>query len=1093
MKLSLGKKQAININKVNLNRTAVSYTMDINLEIINPTSRPASALNKSFFLFASSNSEVTRKILADNRSVMSFLKTAPENTEGKIFSLMSSKKRAKSQTRYSKKLINGLTRRLELSAQNSPNGTVENLTLFAGILSRRSRARARKERKSLVAFDTLVVLQDGAPIENNLLLYEDSSMKTLWLGPVYQDNAGQWYKSHATTNSARSPLYKKIVPNVKVIYTSELDKNLLQTLSNSFESLYGLNRSINSKQAIVNRLKTKTRNYFSPLRTAKCRNASFPLSFSFNQLDFFRNNGAFSKLIKNEQEMVGSFNLISARIVRKRVKKNSPGSRLTAVAPLQNFDEKESVVTDTPLYLDLLSAPGVLTVAANDIKMRGITYGLYSYGVEFTFTDRTRDKIISIINQDVTGLRAVSVELDRLYQTMMLSENYNVYANCLRESYRVQYETGNEKETILNAITSYISAISLFHKDLATAIKSTPNTLAEKLFILSDPLTSGPEGLARLSKLILDLINELQRKSQASMSGGTNVAKNSASATQTSTSRMGSSRRTIKIKHYFKEIVDADKLGETGFDYLTIDNQNQTEFRYLPYRAISYNQFQNLITVERSKYKNIAIDRLTSVSLTPNYFKRPGGILPVNGPSPNQFEVDSLVASTVLAANMYKNSPADLLQFNVGGNSTELGTNTLSILNNNIKIMEKENCTITIHPADFPEDIFETLGHRVPPRERPCQLDASEKMSEQSPFVINKTGSMSYGNFLLNTYNNTSQEQYYNVLKNLNSDVLSYLIQTDYFLGSDSKTGDKVKNLTDAKVFRSTDADLPSYATELQNNTGNEQNTATANLQLLLLGGDAPDAPTPQELSYINLVSSPVSASQITAASLKYGTVKTIQYFAGFRKINDSVMMNKPIWITLNTANLESMSQSGKTILCKMKGRTSALSGYAGIESSQYDETFLVSPDLPTATFSPTITPNTSFSVLPPQSFPSLNAYLNMENYDSLKYSTSIAGGPLTNNDGQIPALRRTTAAPANQGRYTSGRDFLLPNGEYYVGYYHLFYVQSRRRYVAMAGRTHTSAPHSTLRATSAKARLILRNAKKNRPAVSAGAAGPGY
>ena len=176
-----------------------------------------------------------------------------------------------------------------------------------------------------------------------------------------------------------------------------------------------------------------------------------------------------------------------------------------------------------------------------------------------------------------------------------------------------------------------------------------------------------------------------------------------------------------------------------------------------------------------------------------------------------------------------------------------------------------------------------------------------------------------------------------------------------------------------------------------------------------------------------------------------------------------------------------------------MKGRTSALSGYAGIESSQYDETFLVSPDLPTATFSPTITPNTSFSVLPPQSFPSLNAYLNMENYDSLKYSTSIAGGPLTNNDGQIPPLRRATAAPANPGRYTSGRDFLLPNGEYYVGYYHLFYVQSRRRYVAMAGRTHTSAPHSTLRATSAKARLILRNAKKNRPAASTAATGPGY
>ena len=1080
MKLSLGNQRAVNINKVRLNRTDIAYTMNVNLEVINPTATRARTLNKSLFLFASTNTRITNKILTNNENIVSFLLRDEVGTKSEIYQFEEANQQARA-TRYSKNLIKGHTKRMVFDARNYSNGTIKNLTLFAGILTGRS--SKLRNRYTLEAIDTLIVLQDGVPIENNLLLFTDKARDTLWLGPAYQDNLGYWYKKSLISRAQRTRLYKRLVPNTKVVYTSELDKNLLQTLGNTFEDLYNLNRVVNSKQALVNKLKTETRNYFSPLRYAKGRDHSMPLSFSFNRLDFFRNNGAFSKLIKNEQEMIGAFELLSAQIVRKRVKKNSPGSRLTACAPLKNFDNQEAVVTDTPFYLDLLTVSDIMTVAANDLEMRGITYGLYAYGVEFIFADKTRDKISSIINQNDTGLRSVLVQLERLYKTMILPDNYNVYANCLREPYRMRYEVNDKKDLILNAIKSYVSAISLFHKELATAIKSTPNTLADKLFALSDPMTNGPEGVAQLSQLILDLIKQLERHAQTSTSTNDNVAKNSAvSATQISASRLGLPRRILKVKHYFKEIVDADSLIESGFDYLTVDNEYQSTFQYHPYRTLSYAQLENVVAVERTKYNNLATTRLDAISLTPNYFLRPGVTLPVNTPSPNQFTIDSLVASSILVANKYKNSPADLSQFNVLGNTTETSTNVLSVLNNNLKIMEKENCTVSINLNENSENIFESHGSPIYLKNDNDYLDASEKLSEQSPFVINKTGSVSLGNFLLNTFNNVTQEQYYNTLQNLNSDVLSYLIQTDYFLGNNDSTNQTVKNLTDSSVFRSRDVNIETLATTMQNDVDAKPLTAADNLQYLLLGQEPPDFPTPQEMNYLNFISSPVSASQITQASLKYGTVRKIQYFAGFRKLNDSVMMNKPIWITLTTANAESFSQSGKTILCRMKESTSQFSNYAGIDNSLYDETFLISPKPPLLTFSPRAASSPEFSILSEENFASMENASDLD-YDILKYSTSIASGPLTNNNGGQTPVFPKQAQSKNKPLYTNGGDFLLPNGEYYVGHYHLFYVQQQQKYIAMAGRSHRGSPHSTLRASSTKARRILREAGSSPPA----------
>ena len=1071
MKLSLGvNSTTANIKKVVVNRMPDAYSIDTHLEIIY-TSKSKSFLNKSFFVFASTSPVITNDIVGNNSKIVQYLTNKKESSQVKYKMTGLSTRSAPVTKKYHKNFKQGHKRTMVID-----KNLISDLTLFVGIVNQR--IMGNLEVYSLAAIDTLTVLKGGDVAENNILLFEDSDKKTVWLGKVFQDNAGRWYKQSLGPTTSNDLLYTKIVPNTKVIYKSQLDQGLLKIVANTFNDLYNINKGINSKQAIVNNIKTKTRNYFSSLHYAKTHNLLLPITFSFNRLDFFRNNGVFSKLIKNETEMINSFDLLSTTILRKRIIKNNPSNRLTGAGPTKDFGEQEYRFNTGIKYINLLETDNILTVMTTDTEINNVTYGLYSYGVEFTFLDNTYEKLMNILNQTDTGLKIVITKLEALYTQASQPGNYDIYEESLNDAYIQQYKAGGSEEVLRNAIKSYVSAIALFHKDLAQAIKSTPDTLAVKLFTLADPLTNGPQGLLELLKLMLDLAKQVERYGKIN-----NVASQGDAATlQTQSSKMGSGARIIKIKHYFDEVVNADDLVNNGFDYLTVDEGGMSNSVFSPFRQISYNQVEQLITVEKTKYDNLATAPTDPVSLTPNYFNLMGYPIRVNSKEPNQEERNTLVATSLLAANKYRNSPIDFSQFSVNDDTTAAPLGLLSILKNNLKVMAKESCTILIDfdDAEAESSVFSTYPHPVYPPTTENYLDAAEKMSEESPFVVNKSGSVSLANFLLHTTNNISQEGYYTEIQKMNNSLLSYLVQTDYYTDNQKIKKYKIKNITDQNVFSSQNVNLETFKLRALNLDKDQLNSAGTTLSTLLLGQSEPEKITPQELNYANYIAGPVSAVQITAASLKYGNIRKIQYLAGFRKLNDSVMMKEPLWITLTNTNLESFTQSGKTILCKMAKSYSEFSEYRGIRSPFYDELFLLSPGT-TMSYAASTTGNPGFSILEENNFNLLNNLLNID-YELLQYSTSLNTEIITNNvqdfifGSQPPTLIKQAE---DKKLYTNGGDFLLPNGENYIGYYHLRYKQSTKKFVAMVGRAHTNVTHDILKPISPKAKRIVAAGKK--------------
>jgi hypothetical protein len=1051
MKLSLAPNSiAANINKIVANKYSDSHSLEITVEILGSNAvRRNTSTDKSIFVLASTNPDITNAIVQNNNKIVPYLMHRLQSDH--VITARSTLASRSKQKAYIKKL-------------HIQKNTISNLTVFAGVFTERS--TRRRKTGSLLAVDTLVVLKNGGPLENNILLFEDKQKTSLWTGGAFQDNSGQWYKKTTSPVTQADFLYVTVVPNTKVIYQSELNESLFKPITNTFNDFFSINKKINSKQAIINKIKTQTRNYFSPLYYAKTSNNTLPLSFTFNRLDFFRNNGAFSKLIKNENEMINSFELLETKIIRKRIIRNNPSNRLTGAPATKDFDGTVEVLRDPISYPNLMASNDVLTVATADSKMAEITDGNYLYGVEFTFLDNTREKLLNAISDPNLGLSVTAKRLEDLYQEMLQSDNYNVYSKSLSASYTSRYLQENKEAILLGSIESYVSVLSLFHKNLALSIGSTSTGLVNRLFMMSNPLINGPEGISGLLRIIVDLVNQLR------LFAGTQkpLGSTDAAVLNMQTSKLGSGARLLKIEHYFDMSVDADDTTDNGFDYLTSQQEASSTDLYSPFRLLTYQQLQNLQSGERAKYNNLANTATSPVSLSPNYFSISNKLYKINSTDPNQEETDAVIATSILAANKYRNSPINFQQFNVNDDTTGSPTGILSILKNNLKVIEKEDCSVSVNFHDDADNIFAPLGAPLYPATAANHLDAAEVLSEQSPFVINKSGSTSLQSFIQHTINNISQEHYYTDIQRLNNDLLSYLVQTDYYSDSQEIKAIDVKNITDKKVFASNNVNLETFRLRNLQTIQTTPSTAVASVNTLLLGQAAPQNTLPQELNYANYISSPISASQITSVALKYGNIRKIQYLAGFRKLNDSVMMKEPLWIDLSNATLDNFSAAGKTIMCRLAKSYSEFADYNGTKAPHYDEVFILSPSSPTS--APTAG-NVGFPILSDIDTTALKNLSSMEQ-PYLKYSTSPPPeGVLAN---KMPTQITYQMMRQNQraGLYTNGKDFLLPNGNEYIGYYHI-HRKDNGQLIAMAGRRHTPEAHEVLKPVTDQARAQMR------------------
>ena len=902
--------------------------------------------------------------------------------------------------------------------------------------------------------DILKVLEGGIPPRNNIVLYENEAQSNIWLGPFYVDNMGEYRKTNNTL------LYSKQVPNAKVVYRSLLGKNLFKTVENNFDSLFDFNKGINTRDSIYNKLSTESTNYFSDLYFAKTKNLNLPLSFSFNKLAYSKNNTLFGRLIKNNLDLLNSLEVKDVKFLRKRLSSFIPSNRLTAAGPSLDFDKLEEPVGGDTNYVNLLNIDTILTAQTTDTEIKNKTFGLYQYGVEISLIDKTAQTITDLIGNESNGLSVNSARLKDIYSEASLSSNYDVYSKQLTESYKLRYKQEREI-VVLDAIKGYVGALSVFYENFSLSLQESPNSLALKIYDSSNPLRIGPEGIKDLIEVVDGLISEIQIFIKRG-----NINPGAAQNIDTKVSRLGNGSRIIKIKHFFDQVVDAEDLINNGYDYLSVEEGEANQPSYSNFRILSFDQFNQVKTVETTKYDNLVFNDKDDVSLTPNYFSLYGNQNKVNLPDPISDTNDSVIATKILVSKAYRNSPIDLASGEISNNNTDTPDQVLQVIKNSLLLMDRNNCNIEIQVGQESSGLF---GEVQDLQDADNYIDAAEKMSEHSPFVINKAGSVSLNNFIFSTANNNTEAAYLNQIEKLDTEMLMYLTQTDYFTLDKNKKNKKVKNLTDKKVFGAKNNTFDTFNQQVVDQEA-AKSTRSTNLPTLFSPTSEQEFYPPQELVYSNMTNSTVSASQVPDIALKFGNVRKIEYLAGFKQTSNSLFMKDPVWVSLTQGLLTNILNSSTTLLCRFVEYASQFSKYEGISYPIYDEIFLIGNDLPVT--------NTDSNVSAGISLAGIGIPTNESN-DEVEFSfADVQQVPFTQAlNTSIPQQMQEENNP-NENLYTNGNDFLLPNGDKYVGAYHIRYSQQQRKNIVMVGPVHTSNPHEILAPISNKARRILKDVR---------------
>lgn len=1030
-----------NIGSVLLDQADGQYTVSTKIKFI---SRKLATSSKDYFVLYCLSEELANRIIGSTSELSSYLNRKKTDSNLIVVHDIFEYDLAKSLVYMPDQQHISVTNKIVIDRSD-----INNLTII--VATARSLKLKKVKRYSPINRDVLSVLHEGHTPKNNIVLYEDLAQTDIWLGAFYRDLQGVYRK----TNNDK--LYVKQVPNTKVVFTSQANKSLFKTISNNFDSLFDFNKGLNSKDSIYNKLSTENTNYFSDLYFAKTKNLDLPLSFSFNKLSFYKNNTLFGRLIKNKTELLGAVELQSAKFLRKRVESFNPSSRLTAYGPTEDLERLETPVDLSPTYIDIFGNSKILTVQGTDKEIKDITYGLYQYGVEMTFIDRTAQKIKNLIEAESNGLVSSAAKIKNILAEASQSPNYDVYSQEFNLSYRTKYMSQYRLE-VLTAIRNYVSVLAVFYENFSLSLQESPNSLALKIYDLTDPMLHGPTGLQSLIQILENLISELQIFIKSgSLKPGASQHQN------TKTSKLGNSDRIIKKKYFFKQVVDADNLTNDGYDYLSTQPDLESAPRYANFRILSFQEFSQIKTVEMSKFDSLTFKDKDDIALTPNYFSLGGKPQPINLPQPEVPINNDAIATKILVAKAYRNSPIDFASGEIRNNETGDPNPKLQAIKNSVMLASKNSCVIQVNTDkrnslfDSSEDL--TVGNNY--------LDSAEKMSESSPFVVNKTGSVSLNNFLFSTANNNTEAQYLNKVKKLDINMLSYLVQSDYFNLGRSVLDKSVKNITDKKVFYSKNNSFASFNQQVLDQEKAKVARSTVMNSLLNTSSPTEEFYPMQELAYSNTLSSPISASQVANLALKYGNVRKVEYIAGFKQSKNTFFMGEPIWVPLTEGIYQNFFDAGKTLMCRFVEYSSLFSKYEGVKFPIYDEIFLIGRP-PTST-SPTPQANVaSFRSTPTVGKEAEYSFADMRGvvYDR---AMTPAG------DNVSPAQESV-----NTNLYTNGSDFLLPNGDKYVGYFHIHYDRRPRKFIAMVGKAHTEIPHDTLTPISNKARRMLKNAERD-------------
>ena len=891
-----------------------------------------------------------------------------------------------------------------------------------------------------------IVIAKGEVNTESILFYKtnpDTGEEMLWIGDVHQDAQGSWRtgKFSAPGGSAFGPASQLLT--AKTIHNSKISdhRNLarierLQIGFDQVSGLEGVSKAFRERLRLLDKIKKKTPTYISDIYYAKDEANELKLYFAFDYLSAIKNNTKYASLYSSKSSLLSSATLLSAKIIRRRIREANAYNKLTGGdIPNRIFDNKIEVVGSTnDGSLRRISAEGpqteILQYVIADLQMNDITTGLYEYGIEVEILDNTKDKLLNILIDPGDGLEGHISELEAFLTHSLLKGNYDIITNRYTNKFK-QYilETYGQGFNVagpwpgFRAIAMYSSAIQLlFGGKHAEAI--------QQLYVIANPLMSGPAGIQYLIRLLKDFASSLRfaigiSKGLPPLASAQNPASSLSST---------SGKRIISIKQFFQNPMDADDLLEYGLDYLNTELTKEptggnSVLKVIPWTGPG--SWAEIDQRQKDKLGGVQAGATDIKFLTPNFLRLPGAP-PLDLYSNDGATKMQIINSfyRILEANMTRNSPWNIgsskgstSKSSLSSKTKKFTVSTVNMIVNKNSLLNLNNCVVTtfkktnnpiqeIFPVTHVNIVNLTTNLNEP-------LDASVPLSPSSDFVapsgsnLQQLGSDSIALMQQASLGSTSNMN--DQIEANMSLVSDALLVTDFFNGSGPGNAGAMSPVT--SFSSQTALKGGNSVTTMQKaytNIGN-QSQVTAVSQPLI-GFSAATAPhdtsttlvSPSEMQLIASMatvtdpgpvvgaggapvppSAPTEHVALTAA--KYGFIQIVEYLAAYRFStgpSPTVLIKDPVWIPLQEAVVTAAQAAGSSLICRLRKHQTVLSNFEGLRMPIYNKVFILGGTGAgggvTLLGSPAVVPTVPPSLLPTALLEDMGAYA-----DQIEYANS--------------------------------------------------------------------------------------------------------
>ena len=373
--------------------------------------------------------------------------------------------------------------------------------------------------------------------------------------------------------------------------------------------------------------------YFSALRVSADPQGTAKMMFNINYKKLIKENSPYRKFLDSTDEteidrILSNTKINTMKLLRRRVRLieqyNRLGTKVTSKSVFRDqygTGEKIDIVihdgeisgkkikassnkgsiTQVDTLLNVAATQALKSFAAEDKEVANFTDGVYQYGIELVL----EDSIASYISNLTKKLRTAEYVMDNYLQQASIVQrhvvvatdphiqsnkfdvrdgesggNYDPESDRFTKVFIEKMSTRKQMGPLLESIASYMEILKFLvstKKNEEDAFTSDQfSELARNIFTIISPRTGTPYGINSFLKLIRSLQTQLysvlniQEQSENIYERGN---------FQSPSGNTKGTPKTIEIKHFFSRGFSANIPKKTGYDYLSVNDDTDSEPR----------------------------------------------------------------------------------------------------------------------------------------------------------------------------------------------------------------------------------------------------------------------------------------------------------------------------------------------------------------------------------------------------------------------------------------------------------------------------------------------------------------------------------